>query len=62
MDNVKKGGLIVYQFGRIEEIEIRAINPIFFEICEEKIVLNKFILIGLIKVSNLSKYRIILGA
>jgi hypothetical protein len=41
---------------------MRAIKSIFFEICEEKIVLNKFILIGLIKVRNLSKYRIILEA
>jgi hypothetical protein len=31
-----------------------------FEILEEKIVLNEFILIGFIKVINLSKYRIIL--
>jgi len=31
-----------------------------FEILEEKIVFNELILIGYIKVINLSKYRIIL--
>jgi hypothetical protein len=39
----------------------RAIKINLFEIYEEKIVLIELILIGFIKVINLSKYRIILG-
>ena len=45
----------------LNKSDIARIKSNLFEILEEKIVLKELILIGLIKVINLSNYRIILG-
>jgi hypothetical protein len=45
----------------LNKSDIALIKFNLFEILEEKIVLKELILIGFIKVINLSNYRIILG-